>query len=133
MFYAMANIASIIATIITPILRSQVKCYDADCYPVAFSIPTGLMLIAILSFVAGTKFYKKKGRQNTSSNLYVQIASCVFRAVKNKFFGSKPKVKKEHWLEYAETHHSKRVLMLNHNACKYSSSLDKLIFFFFKF
>lgn len=108
-FYMMANIASIIATIITPIIRSQVKCYDADCYPIAFSIPTGLMLIAILSFIAGTRMYKKKEREKTSSNLYVEIFGCVYRALKNKFFGSKPKVKKEHWLEYADTHHSKKV------------------------
>lgn len=113
-FYMMGNIASIIATIITPILRSQVKCYEADCYPVAFSIPTALMLLAILSFVAGTRLYKKKERQGGNSNLYVQIFGCIFRAIKNKFFAIKSslkstKEKKDHWLDYADTHHSKQV------------------------
>lgn len=94
-FYMMGNIASIVATIITPILRSQVKCYEADCYPVAFSIPTALMLIAILSFVAGTRLYKKKERQRGGSNLYVEIFGCIFRALKNKFFGRSNKSSKD--------------------------------------
>ena len=47
MFYASINGGSLIATVITPILR-QNGCFGQEsCYPLAFGVPAGLMGVAI--------------------------------------------------------------------------------------
>ena len=46
-FYASINGGSLIATVITPILR-QNGCFGQEsCYPLAFGVPAGLMGVAI--------------------------------------------------------------------------------------
>ena len=47
MFYASINGGSLIATVVTPILR-QNGCFGQEsCYPFAFGVPAGLMGVAI--------------------------------------------------------------------------------------
>ena len=46
-FYASINAGSLIATILTPYLRSM-ECNDSDtCFPVAFGVPAALFIVAI--------------------------------------------------------------------------------------
>lgn len=48
LFYASINIGAFLSHAITPILRSDVHCFDQnDCYPLAFGVPAILMFIAI--------------------------------------------------------------------------------------
>lgn len=47
-FYFAINAGSLISTILTPILRENVKCFGADgCFPLAFGIPGILMVLSI--------------------------------------------------------------------------------------
>lgn len=106
-FYMSINIGSTIGTILTPILRSDVKCFGNDCYPLAFGVPAAFMFIAICSFIAGTFFYKRRGLQGNGNNVIIETVKCIFRALKNKIFLRG--VKKQSWLQYADTHHSQQV------------------------
>ena len=48
MFYFSINAGSLISTLITPILREDVHCFDNDsCYSLAFAVPGVLMIISI--------------------------------------------------------------------------------------
>lgn len=48
LFYFSINLGSFISTFITPILRSDVKCFqEDDCYPLAFGVPGALMVLSI--------------------------------------------------------------------------------------
>lgn len=103
------NIGSTVGTILTPIFRSDIKCFNDDCYPLAFGVPAALMGLAIISFVLGTRYYKRN--KPSGKNVIIETVVCIFRAITNSFRKSKkPAGKKDHWLDYADTHHSKQVI-----------------------
>lgn len=102
------NIGSTLGTVFFPILRSDEKCFGKECYPLAFGVSSAFMFIAICSFMAGTRFYKKSDKQQIKNNAIIDTIKCLYRAVWNKLFSSK-EIKKESWLHYADTHHSKQV------------------------
>lgn len=60
LFYASISTGSLISTAITPVLRAKVYCFgDDDCYPLAFGVPSILMVTAIGEFLLQlTSFYK---------------------------------------------------------------------------
>jgi solute carrier family 15 oligopeptide transporter 1 len=50
MFYASINCGSMVSTLVVPYLR-RVECLGADsCFSLAFGLPAGLMLVALLLF-----------------------------------------------------------------------------------
>ncbi len=100
-FYLSINVGSTIGTILTPIFRNDVKCFGDDCFPLAFGVPAIFMFIAILFFIAGTKFYKKEAKKNIRDNIIVKTGQCIYKGVVNKIKYRKT-IKKAHWLDYAE-------------------------------
>jgi dipeptide/tripeptide permease len=98
-FYMSINIGSLIASLITPLLRSSVSCYGGDCYPLSFGVPTALMFVAIIVFVVGKPLYYCKP-VDRSQNVIVKLTKCIFCALKTKITSSSPK--KSHWLDYAD-------------------------------
>lgn len=55
LFYFTINLGSFISTLITPILRSDVKCFeDDDCYSLAFGVPGALMVASISKLIIGS-------------------------------------------------------------------------------
>lgn len=47
-FYFSINVGSLISVFVTPILRSDVKCFgEDDCFPLAFGLPALLIIISI--------------------------------------------------------------------------------------
>jgi dipeptide/tripeptide permease len=107
-FYVSINIGSTIGTILTPILRADIKCFGNDCYPLAFGIPTLIMLIAIVVFVLGTPFYKKDTIKK--ENIIVNTFCCIFNAIKNRIKAWKTANKKEHWLDYSIDKYSAQMI-----------------------
>ena len=107
-FYVTLNLGSTIGTILTPILRTNFKCFGNDCYPLAFGIPNIMMLVGILVFVLGTPFYKSE--QIKKENVITKTIGCVFYAVKNKIKNLSSGNKKEHWLDYAEDKYSGQLI-----------------------
>ncbi|CAF3600406.1 unnamed protein product [Rotaria sp. Silwood1] len=101
-FYFAINSGSLLSTIITPILRSQVHCFGYDCYTLAFGVPSLLMLIAIIIFIAGTSLYK---RVPPKENIIVRFIAVILRAIRNAICRSSSGPK-EHWIYYADDKYS---------------------------
>ncbi|XP_045458412.1 peptide transporter family 1-like [Melitaea cinxia] len=97
LFYFSINAGSLISTFLTPILRADVHCFgDNDCYSLAFGVPGILMIISIIFFVAGKRFYIMK---SPTGNVMSRVASCIGHAVLRSF---QNKEKREHWLDHAD-------------------------------
>ncbi|XP_030766027.1 peptide transporter family 1 isoform X2 [Sitophilus oryzae] len=92
LFYFSINAGSLISTFLTPILRNDVHCFGLDsCYPLAFAVPGGLMIVSIVIFGLGKPLYKIK---QPKGNIIVQVVKCISYAVTHRK-GSKV----EHWLD----------------------------------
>ena len=50
-FYAAINGGSLISTLLTPKLQTEVKCFGQDsCFPLSFGIPCALMIVAVCKY-----------------------------------------------------------------------------------
>ncbi|XP_071148512.1 solute carrier family 15 member 1-like isoform X3 [Mytilus edulis] len=94
-FYFMINLGSMFSIILTPILRADVHCYEAECYPLAFGIPAILMISSAVIFIAGGRLYKKIP---PTGNLIGRVFKCIFYGIKGKI--SHPD-KRPHWLDHS--------------------------------
>jgi len=102
LFYMAINIGSLLSTIITPLVRSNVECFGQECYAVAFGIPAILMIVAIVLFAIGTRWYT---RVPPGESILVRMFGCIWTALRGKCgcCSKGEKEKKDHWLDYAET------------------------------
>ena len=117
LFYLSINIGSTIGTLLTPVFRSDIKCFGNDCYPLAFGVPAAFMLIAIIFFVSGTSYYRRDNdKAKGSDNIIGQTIGCMFTALKYKF--KKSSEKKPHWLDYAEVKYTKEMISYVKTFCK---------------
>ncbi|XP_056145064.1 solute carrier family 15 member 2 [Lampris incognitus] len=106
-FYMSINAGSVLSTFITPILRSDVQCFNGDCYALAFGVPAALMVVALVVFIAGSGLYKKNPPEG---NVLLDVCKCIGFAIRNRFRRSKYEVKRKHWLDWAEDKYSKRLI-----------------------
>uniref|UniRef100_A0A7G3AJE6 Putative h+/oligopeptide symporter n=1 Tax=Lutzomyia longipalpis TaxID=7200 RepID=A0A7G3AJE6_LUTLO len=107
LFYFSINTGSMISTLVTPILRQDVQCFEKDsCFSLAFGVPAILMFTSILIFVAGKFLYVLKP---PAGNMLVRVSSCIKNAlsVRRKERKTNPR---EHWLDYAEEKHGKELI-----------------------
>lgn len=58
MFYGVINFGSFLATLLSPVLRSQSCFGEKDYYSLGFFVPAILMGFSIIVFFIGTKYYK---------------------------------------------------------------------------
>ena len=65
------------------------------------------MLIAIILFYSGTKYYCRDDEQKNGSTIS-KILKCIYRAISNKIRNRK--VKKNHWLDYADDKFSTQMI-----------------------
>lgn len=66
LFYLSINAGSMVSTMLTPILRENVHCFDElSCYSLAFGVPGALMIISIRKFasLSFTIFIERKIRK----------------------------------------------------------------------
>jgi solute carrier family 15 (oligopeptide transporter), member 1 len=128
MFYFAINLGSFISTMVTPILRNDVKCFgEDDCFPAGFGLPAVLMMAAVVIFIAGKPLYKVV---SDPTNMFAKVCACVkvskkvfnlqFSNISEIFFlqtaiavRRKEKLSnpREHWIDYAEEKHGKRIVM----------------------
>ncbi|GFR95580.1 solute carrier family 15 member 1 [Elysia marginata] len=97
-FYFMINCGSMLSTFITPVLRADVHCIKDSCYPLAFGVPTVLMLTSIVIFFSGRNHYK---HVPPTGNLFGQVARCVWRGAKLRIRNGKKEGQGAHWMDYA--------------------------------
>ncbi|XP_068085121.1 peptide transporter family 1 isoform X2 [Anabrus simplex] len=106
LFYFAINSGSLVSTFLTPVLREDVKCLDqSSCYPLAFGVPAVLMVISIIIFLIGKRLYVMKKPQG---NVVLDVVKCISHALvrKSKLKGEK----REHWLDYADDKHDKKMI-----------------------
>ncbi|XP_053561452.1 solute carrier family 15 member 1 [Bombina bombina] len=109
-FYLSINAGSLLSTIITPILRSQVCGIHTKekCYPLAFGVPAGLMVVALIVFILGSPMYKKVSPQG---NIIVEVSKCIGFAISNRYRNrSKTIPKREHWMDWAKEKYEERLI-----------------------
>ena len=111
------NIGSLIGTLITPILRGDVKCFGNDCYPLAFGVPSIFMFISIIVFIIGTPLYKRDADKKKGPNIIISTVGCIFNAVKNKIKLRKV-VAKDHWLDYSDDKYNSQMISDVKSFCK---------------
>ncbi|CAJ0571954.1 unnamed protein product, partial [Mesorhabditis spiculigera] len=99
-FYFAINAGSLMAFVITPRLRYDVKCFGQDqCFPLAFGVPGLLMLLALVLFLLGWKQYKRcpPSRENMAG----MVVRCIGTAAYRKNAKTHEKGQHQHWLDYA--------------------------------
>ena len=102
-FYFSINAGSTISMFITPMLR-KIPCLGQDsCYPLAFGVPAIFMIIALTSFVLGSRLYKKESMRNNVVIRFVGLFSLsVCRIItRHKLSPSEAKANQlegDHWL-----------------------------------
>ncbi|KAM6978791.1 solute carrier family 15 member 2 [Tautogolabrus adspersus] len=106
-FYMSINAGSLLSTIITPMLRGDVKCFGNDCYALAFGVPAILMIVATVVFFAGSGLYKRTPPQG---NVLLEVCNCIGFAIKKRSKRSKHDPPRKHWLDWAEDKYSKRLI-----------------------
>ncbi|EYC03736.1 hypothetical protein Y032_0092g2595 [Ancylostoma ceylanicum] len=126
-FYFAINGGSLFAIILTPILRGRVSCFDSQyCFPLAFGVPGVLMVVALLFFLAGWKWYKKcpPSRENVAG----AVVSCMWTAGKRTLAGrsSKPVA---HWLDRAAPEHSPEMIQAVKSFVNVAVIFGPLVFF----
>jgi len=106
-FYFTINLGSFISTLITPILRSDVKCFmQDDCYSLAFGVPGALMVASIIIFVGGKMLYRIT---EPSGNMLVKVSKCIGHAISRRMKEKKTNPK-AHWLDYAVEKHGQQLV-----------------------
>ncbi|KAL6100349.1 slc15a2 [Pungitius sinensis] len=106
-FYMSINAGSLLSTVITPILRGDVKCFGGDCYALAFGVPALLMIVALVVFMSGSVLYKRTPPQG---NILLEVCSCIGFAIKKRWTSSKSESKRKHWLDWSEEKYSRRLI-----------------------
>ena len=92
MFYASINMGSMVSTIAVPFLR-RVTCFSEEtCFSPAFAFPSGLMLVALLLFWAGSWSYEVHIREE-------KVISSFFKSSWHAFWSTKKGKKEQRWLE----------------------------------
>ncbi|XP_024400466.1 uncharacterized protein [Physcomitrium patens] len=97
MYYFAVNAGSVLSTILTPILRSDFS------YAIAFAVPAGLMMCALLIFWLGRKTYVDRPPEG---NVFAEVGGVVVDAVKlRRSTGGG-----SHWLDSAKAKHDPAVV-----------------------
>ncbi|KAH7720230.1 POT family protein [Aphelenchoides avenae] len=109
-FYFAINAGSLVAIMVTPILRGRVKCFKSEyCFPLAFGVPGVLMLFAFIIFVSGWRYYKIAPAGK--GNVIWKVFKCIAFAIRGKFNAKlKGQDKAVHWLDYASPKYSESLI-----------------------
>jgi solute carrier family 15 (oligopeptide transporter), member 1 len=73
--YFGVKMGSMLARVIFPMLREDVKCFgNNDCYVVTFGIPALILIFGMIIFLIGSSQYVRKP---PSGNMIVRMAKCI--------------------------------------------------------
>ncbi|KAK0400132.1 hypothetical protein QR680_003371 [Steinernema hermaphroditum] len=99
-FYFTVNAGSTISMALTPIFRTMPCMGHDSCYPLAFGVPAGLMLLATVLFMVGSVSYKKvPPKENTIKRVCVTISVAIFNFFRNW------NTKRDHWMDHFLDNH----------------------------
>ncbi|ODM93509.1 Solute carrier family 15 member 1 [Orchesella cincta] len=107
-FYFSINSGSLLTQIVTPIFREDISCFgDDSCYPLAFSVPAALMIVALIIFLVGRPMYKIVKPQG---NIVLKVMSAVKHSFSRRGKEIKAGKRREHWIDYADDKFDQRFL-----------------------
>uniref|UniRef100_F6VJT7 Solute carrier family 15 member 2 n=1 Tax=Ciona intestinalis TaxID=7719 RepID=F6VJT7_CIOIN len=113
LFYFAINAGSLISTFVTPIFRADVNCYPNEtgpefdqCFALAFGVPGALMVVALILFIAGSRWYTIYPPEGS---IFTKVCKCIYTACKNRWNTPNDVRNKEHWLEYADAPYPKLI------------------------
>jgi dipeptide/tripeptide permease len=100
LFYFSINSGSLLSMLLTPKLR-ELSCFNMpDCFPLAFGIPSGLMLVSTSIFIAGHAHYRFLP---PAGNMVGQVMKAIGTAIRERsrvHDGVHP-APYTHWIDYA--------------------------------
>ncbi|CAL8109757.1 unnamed protein product [Orchesella dallaii] len=107
-FYFSINSGSLLTQIVTPIFREDISCFgDDSCYPLAFSVPAALMIVALIIFLVGRPMYNIVKPQG---NIVLKVLSAVKHSFSRRGKEIKAGKKRDHWIDYADDKFDQRFL-----------------------
>ncbi|KAI6232037.1 hypothetical protein M3Y95_00444600 [Aphelenchoides besseyi] len=109
-FYFAINLGALCSMFLTPMLRGHLQCFGSDyCFPLAFGVPSILLLVAVGIFITGYKFYRI--RDADKDNIITKVASCIGICLyrKLKAIGQSNESKMD-WLDYAPSKYDRRLV-----------------------
>lgn len=75
LFYFAINLGSFLSTMVTPLLREDIACFEMkDCFPAGFGFPALLMIVSIFIFVSGKFLYKIAPHPG---NMLMKVFRCI--------------------------------------------------------
>jgi solute carrier family 15 oligopeptide transporter 1 len=94
-FYFAINVGSVLSTLITPLIRTNVS------YAAAFGLPSVLLAIATLVFVSGRRRYRRLPPSGSIvSRVFAALALALYRAARALRCGADARdVGTVHWLD----------------------------------
>ncbi|XP_038206265.1 peptide transporter family 1-like [Zerene cesonia] len=97
-------VGSMIAKIVSPILRSEVHCFgEKDCYSLAFGAPGVVVLISIVIFVSAKRRYIIN---KPDGNVLLDFVKCIFLGLKTTLIKGKED-NNAHWLDSTQHKYDK--------------------------
>jgi dipeptide/tripeptide permease len=101
LFYFSINAGSVISTLLTPILRDDINCFGTgECFTLAFGVPAVLMILSLVVFIVGTRFYVILKPKKESARLFLDVPLCISSAIYRRVKHGRISTK-THWLQYA--------------------------------
>ncbi|KAI6173174.1 hypothetical protein M3Y98_01053900 [Aphelenchoides besseyi] len=109
-FYFSINLGALCSMFLTPMLRGHLQCFGSDyCFPLAFGVPSILLLVAVAIFILGYKYYRI--RDADKDNIITKVASCIgiclYRKLKAILEGQSKKSEILDWLDYAPSEYDR--------------------------
>ena len=102
-FYMFINLGSLFSMIIGPFLR-DVPCFEEDdCYPLAFGVPAGLMMIATVIIVVGKPYYTIR----PSDGVVTKSINIIFKGITSKCSRDE---QSKHWLDPAKQKYGNKMV-----------------------
>lgn len=109
-FYLMVNIGSFISMFVTPLIKSNPCFGRSDCFTGAFSLPAGLMIVAVIVFLSGKKLYKPGPPRNTIMIDFVCAVSLAASRKVKSIFVKRTEPRPANWIQYAKPKYSDEML-----------------------
>ncbi|XP_059475770.1 solute carrier family 15 member 2-like [Neocloeon triangulifer] len=107
-FYVIMSFSGLLATIMSPLLRSDIQCFGEDtCYPMSFGLAAIFMVVAVVVLSLGIKSYKHKAPEG---NIALDVTKCISHGVAMKVKNWRRKEKRDHWLDFADDKFDKKLI-----------------------
>ncbi|XP_057300267.1 peptide transporter family 1-like isoform X1 [Hydractinia symbiolongicarpus] len=102
LFYMSVNVGAMLTMIFVPMIRTDIKCYGSDCYPVVFGVNCIVIILATVSLFLGSPFYVKK---EPEGSIMIRVFKIIGHALSRKMKSSEETY--HHWLYYAQDKYDK--------------------------